>query len=119
MTNKSAADDLGLLGGTEPRLAAARAAIGVIRIVKESKRAVNTLRLPGVGSGDNCVTTVYFSRTGSVVSSEFFVESNLTGRKDDEELKHPFDEGPEYYTYGKSVNAKISEQWASGQYHPR
>jgi hypothetical protein len=66
LTNSSAAADLAgsrffpSLFFTVDALAiegAATAAIGVIRIVKESKQATKTLRIPGEG-WRNCVTTI-------------------------------------------------------------
>ena len=68
LTKSSSAGDLVSLGGTElfftvrltPDLGALMAAIGVIRIANESKQAMNTLRLLGVGSGDNFFTANYF-----------------------------------------------------------
>jgi hypothetical protein len=44
--------------GAASTLGAAIAAMGVIKIEKDSKQATNTLRLPGVGSGNEIFTAV-------------------------------------------------------------
>ena len=52
-------------------LGAANAAKGMIRIANESKQTVNTLRLPGVGSGDKCIQLLTSSRVDSYLVTLF------------------------------------------------
>jgi len=54
--------------GTPPGFRAAIAAQGVISMVRESKQAMNTLRLPGVG-WRVCFTTICFSRADFQLSA--------------------------------------------------
>src|SRR2546430_17220880 len=70
LTNRSSAADLLTWPVTEPRClpsfatgfpvlrGAAMAAMGVIKIVKESRQATNTLGVPGTGSEDDFFTVI-------------------------------------------------------------
>ncbi len=67
LTNSSSAEDfaLSVLSVLLTNVAraidgAATAAIGMISIANESRQATNTLRLPGVGSRDDCFTVYLF-----------------------------------------------------------
>src|SRR3982074_3614711 len=52
-------------------LGAANAAKGMIRIANDSKQAVNTLILPGVGEGDTCIQLLTSSRVDSYLVTLF------------------------------------------------